>query len=180
MKAFKAREVRKPVIEHLVNIGYSLEDTIDNLSDSPYIIASDKKISPVSSVSVYRESSYNELDEIKLLKLQSESEVKAGDHIYQLAKKLVKYLNSNKIKNSDGYDQIFTVQKPLYESISNKWEVLPISPNACGGVSSDKMKIIMDWIDKNCPIWLNYRFSYTDYNDSKKRYGTSRPCINLN
>jgi hypothetical protein len=63
--------------------------------------------------------------------------------------------------------------------LTNKWEVLPISPNACGSISSGKMRIIMDWMDKNCPTWNGYSFGYTDYNESKKRYGTSRPCIKL-
>lgn len=179
MKDFKAREVRKPVIEHLLNVGYKSDDGIDTLIDSPYIISTNSMIRPVSSVSKYKDYYFDELDEVNLLKLQPELEVKKEDKLYQLATRLVKHLNTNKIKGSDGYDQIFTVQTAWNEMISNKWEVLPISPNACGSISGEKMRIIMDWLGKNLPAWNSYRFSYTDYNENKKRYGTSRPCVNL-
>ena len=179
MKSFKAKEVRKPVIEHLITIGYALEEPVEALADSPYIIASDNKIKPVVSVSAYKESYHTELDEVRLLKLQPELKVKKQDKEYQLASKLVKYLNTNKIKSSGGYDQIFTVQKAQHEMITDKWEVLPISPNACGSITSEKMKIIMAWMDKNCPAWSGYSFSYTDYNENRKRYGTSKPCIKI-
>ena len=97
MKAFKAREVRKPVIEHLYTIGYKSEANLDTLVDSPYIISFDGILHPTPSVSI----------------------------------------------------------------------------------SSGKMRIIMDWMDKNCPAWNDYNFGYTDYNENKKRYGTSKPCIKL-
>jgi len=179
MKAFKAREVRKPVIEHLYTIGYKSETNLDTLIDSPYIISFNGILHPTLSVSAYKDSHYDELNEVKLLKLQPELEVKKEDKVYKLATRLVKHLNTDKIKNSGGYDQIFTVQKAQNEMITNKWEVLPISPNACGSIGSEKMRIIMDWLDKNYPAWNNYSFGYTDYNESKKRYGTSRPCIKL-
>lgn len=179
MRNFKAREVRKPVIEHLLNIGYYTDVTVDELVDSPYVTCYDKNIFPQVSVKYFKDYNGSELNEIQLLKLQPELEIKKEDKLYQLAKKLVKYLNSNKIKNSDGYDQIFTVQKPAYDMLSNKWEVLPISPNACGNISGDKMKIIMDWLNNKISFGDGYSFSYTDYNDNKKRYGTSKPCIRL-
>ena len=179
MKEFKAREVRRPVIEHLYTIGYKSEVNVDTLIDSAYIISFNGILHPTSSVSAFKDSHYDELDEIKLLKLQPELEIKKEDKAYQLAARLVKHLNTNKIKNSDNYDQIFTVQAPQNEMITNKWEVLPISPNACGSISSGKMRIIMVWMDKNCPGWINYHFGYTDYNENKKRYGTSRPCLKL-
>ena len=179
MKAFKAREVRKPVIEHLYTIGYKSETNLATLVDSPYIISFDGILHPTPSVSAYKDSHYDELDEIKLLKLQPELVVKKEDRVYKLATRLVKHLNSNKIKSSEGYDQIFTFQKAQNEMITNKWEVLPISPNACGSISGGKMKITMDWMDKNLPLHIGFSFSYTDYNENKKRYGTSRPCINL-
>lgn len=179
MKAFKAREVRRPVIEHLKTIGYTLEDSVDTLTDSPYIISNGGSIKSTTSVSAFKDSHCDELDEVKLLKLQPELEVKKEDRVYQLAARLVKHLNTNKIKNSDDYDQIFTVQKAWNEMLTNKWEVLSVSPNACGSISGEKMRIIMDWLDKNCPGWIDYSFGYTDYNENKKRYGTSRPCIKL-
>jgi hypothetical protein len=179
MKAFKAREVRRPVIEHLYIVGYKSETNLDTLVDSPYIISREGILHPISSVSTYKDVHYDELDEVKLLKLQPEIEIKREDKAYQLASKLVKYLNTNKVKRSDNYDQIFTVQKAQNEMITNKWEVLPISPNACGSITSEKMRIIMDWMGKNCPAWNGYSFSYSDYNESKKRYGTSRPCIKI-
>ena len=179
MKAFKAREVRKPVIEHLYTIGYKSETNLDTLVDSPYIISFDGILHPTQSVSAFKDSHYDELDEVKLLKLQPELEVKKEDKVYQLATRLVKHLNSGKIKSSEGYDQIFTVQKPANAMLTREWEVLPISPNACGSIPGGKMKIIMNWMDKNLPAHMGFSFGYTDYNESKKRYGTSRPCINL-
>jgi len=179
MKAFKAREVRKPVIEHLITAGYKLEVNLEDLVDSPYIIAVNGILIPVTSVSFYKESQEDELNEIQLLKIQPEHEVKKEDIVYKFASKLVKYLNSNKVKCSGGYDQIFTVQKSPFDMLTNKWEVLPISPNACGSIPSEKMKLIMDWMDKNYPPHLGFSFGYTDYNENKKRYGTSRPSIRL-
>jgi hypothetical protein len=178
MKNFKAKEVRESVLEHLIHIGYKSEYELDFLADSPYIIALEDKLLPQSSVSLYKDTECDELNEVQLLKLQPQLEVEKEDIVFLVANKLVKYLNSNKIVSSNGYDQIFTVQRPWNEMLVRKWEVLPISPNACGSISSKKMRIIMDWLEKNASH-VNYNFSYTDYDDCKKKYGTSRPCLCL-
>lgn len=178
MEKFKAKEVGKSIIEHLVHIGYKHKCDISELSDSPYIIVDNDTIEPCSSVGIFRGSDYPEYNQTKLLKLKPKLEVKKEDKIFLLGSKLVDYLNSNLVKNSDNYEQIFCIQDPNNDMLTNKWEVLPISPTACGSISSDKMKLIMDWLDKNRG-YINFKFSYTDYNESKKRYGTSRPCICL-
>ena len=177
-KNFKAKEVRKSVLEHLIHIGYKPEYELDFLADSPYITAVEGKLWPQSSVSLYRDTNSDELNEVQMLKLQPQLEVEKADRVFQVASKLVKYLNSNKIKNSTNYDQIFTVQKAQNGMITKKWEVLPISPNACGSISMGKMKIIIDWMDKNSN-YVQFNFTYTDYDGSKKKYGTSIPCIAL-
>jgi hypothetical protein len=179
LKNFKAREVRKCVIEHLINIGYISERSVDELSDSPYILAVSRELYDCNSVKEYRESSLIELNESNLLKLQSSNEAIKEDEVFEIGNKLIKYLNTKKISLSDNYEVIFKIQESTFASTIDKWEIVPISPNACGSISMGKMKLIMEWLDKNSPIHIRYSFSYTDYANSKKKYGTSRPCIKL-
>ena len=179
LENFKAREVRKCVIEHLINIGYISKRSIEELSDSPYLLAISNELYDSNSVKEYRESSLIELNESNLLKLQSSNEIIKEDKVFEIGNKLIKYLNTKKISLSDSYEVIFGIQKPRFLSSISKWEIVPISPNACGSISMGKMKLIMEWLEKNSPNHIRYLFSYTDYADSKKKYGTSRPCINL-
>jgi hypothetical protein len=178
LKNFKARELRKPVIEHLLNIGYKSNHSVEALCNSPYIIAHNNYLLSINLVSPYRESNFHELNESSLLKLQPEINIIKTDKVFEIGSKLIKYLNTKKISLSDDYEVIFAIQKPNNEMLCNKWEILPISPNACGSISMEKMKLIMGWLDKNSPS-IDYSFSYTDYNENKVKYGTSRPCICL-
>jgi hypothetical protein len=179
LKDFKAREVRKSVIEHLINIGYISELSVDELSDSPYLLAVSNELYDCNSVKEYRESLLMELNETNILKLQSSNETIKEDKVFEIGNKLIKFLNTKKISLTDNYEVIFGIQEPIFTSTINKWEIVPISPNACGSISRGKMKLIMEWLDENLPNHMNYSFSYTDYAGGKEKYGTSRPCISL-
>jgi hypothetical protein len=173
---YKTRELSRSHIEHLHLIGYYKEDNVEELMDYPYLILAGNKITGITSAQDYRSSSFKVLSKERVLKLRPEKEkkeVKTMSKKEQLLHKLLATLNNQKNSGILGYDVSWTIQKVQRET--ERFEILPISPYACGSISMKHLEIILDFAKKNTDI--HPTLSYTNYNQDEERYGTSKPCI---
>jgi len=167
----KTNALNRKAIEHLQLIGYQLTGTIEEMCDAPYLYIQDDTVS----------TGYSALELItqeRVLKLRPINEkqvVKEQPKKAQKMYKLLAILNSAKNSNLTGYDVSWTIQKCLNDKY--RYEILPISPFACGSISMEHLAIILEFAKANQEIHAS--ISYTGWNDEKKRYGTYTPCIRL-
>lgn len=172
----KTKELGRQHIEHLINIGYATDKSVEELIDSPYILFYGEKFTSSNSVKEYKDFNGTEKTKEQILKLRP---IKEKENIKTLTKKeqklyqLLKLLNTNKYSKITGYDVSWDIQEK--ESDRGRFEIFPISPQACGSISMEHLEIILDFAKKNTD--LHPTLSYTNYNKNKERYGTYRPCI---
>lgn len=174
----KTKSINRKAIEHLVNIGYNTNEDLNKLADAPYLIITENEILPCYSNSEFNNITRELKTQEQILKLRPKTEAK---DFKKLSKKeqqfyaLLKKLNTVKISNITGYDVSWTIQQSKYEKY--RWEILPISPYACGSISMEHLEVILNFAKEH--QWLNVSIGYTDWNEEKKRYGTSTPCVRV-
>jgi hypothetical protein len=176
MERFKTRELSRSVLEHLINIGYKSNNSIEELADSPYLLIDNYAITVCDSVKDFNNFKADLKTWEQVLKFRpkkEKEEFKKKDKKLQTLYKLLNLLNTKKVSTITGYDVSWAIQEHSYEK--GRYEVLPISPHACGSISMEHLEVILDFAKKH--PFIHPTLSYTDYNDNKKRYGTSRPCI---
>jgi hypothetical protein len=172
----KSNTLNRKVIEHLLIVGYKLTDTIEKTLDAPFLIFNNNEIKLCYSANEFRDNSCKLITGEKLLKLRPKTEVK---EIKKLSKreqefyKLLKLLNNSKNSNITGYDVSWTIQKKKYEDY--RWEILPISPSACGLISMEHLELILNFAKEH--QWVSVSISYTNWSEEKERYGTYTPCV---
>jgi len=175
-ESIKTKELGRSHVEHLLNIGYILSNTMEELIDSPYILIEENTLRICSSIKEFNEFKGNQKTKEQILKLRYSEE---KDKIKTLGKKeqklheLLRLLNSAKNSKITGYDVSWSIQEKKYER--GRYEIFPISPNACGSISMEHLEIILNFNKKNPD--LSPTLSYTDYNREKERFGTYKPCI---
>jgi hypothetical protein len=174
----KTQALNRKAIEHLELIGYELSESIDKLCDSPYLLIIDNRVMPCYSVKQFQETVGEILPQEKVLKLRPLNEAK---EIKKLSKKqqemykLMILLNNSINSKITGYDVSWTIQEDKYDK--DRFELLPVSPHACGSISMEHLEIILKFAKEH--NWIHCSLSYTDWNDEKKRYGTSKPCVRM-
>ena len=177
-KAMKTKSLNRKAIEHLITIGYSSNEDLNKLSDAPYLIIAENEIIPCYSNSEFNNVTRTLKTQEQILKLRPKTE---QTDFKKLSKKeqqfyaLLKRLNTVKISRITGYDVSWAIQKAKYEDF--RWEILPISPHACGSISMEHLEVVLNFAKEH--NWLNVSIGYTDWNEEKKRYGTSTPCIRV-
>lgn len=175
----KTQNLARKAIEHLILIGYTSSESVESLSDAPYIFLTEKnEIIPCFSNSEFRNNSGKLKNQEQILKLRPKnenSEFKKLSKKEQLIYKLLKILNSTKISKIAGYDVSWSIQKSsIYD---HQWEIVPISPHACGSITMEHLEVVLAFAKEH--IHLSISIGYTDWNSEKKRYGTSKPCIRI-
>lgn len=174
----KTNALNRKAIEHLELIGYKLQRSIEEMCDAPYLFIGNGEITPCFSTTQFRESPRKLITQEKVLKLRpvNESiEVKKLPKRQQDMYKLMKLLNSTKNSKVAGYDVSWTLQKREYDEY--EFELLPNSPQACGSISMEHLEIILQFAKNH--KWISCSIGYTDWNNEKKRYGTSTPCVRM-
>ena len=172
----KTKELGRKHLEHLLNIGYATTFTVEELIDSPYILIKDNSIKTCSSVKDFNDFSGELKTKEQILKcrpLLEKTAVKKLSHKEQKIFELMRLLNTKKYSQVTGYDVSWTVQAVKNEH--DRYQLLPISPHACGSISMEHLEIILEFAKKN--TYLHPTLSYTNYNGEKERYGTYTPCI---
>lgn len=174
----KSNTLNRKVIEHLLIIGYKLTDTMEKTLDAPFLIFNNDEIKLCYSANEFRNNDFKLKTSEQLLKLRPKTETK---DIKKLSKKeqdfhkLLKLLNNSKNSQITGYDVSWTIQKKKYENY--RWEILPISPHACGSISMKHLEIVLNFAKDHC--WTHVSISYTNWSEENQRYGTYTPCICL-
>lgn len=172
----KTKNLGRKALEHLEIIGYKLIKPIEELTDSPFLFLIDDEVHTCTSVKEYQSSSLQEKKQEQILKLRPKLEklkVKELSAKEKILYKLLAKLNTKKVSSITGYDVSWTIQEVKREH--NRFEILPISPHACGSISMEHLEVILEFAKKYPHI--HPTLSYTDWNDEKKRYGTYKPCI---
>jgi hypothetical protein len=174
----KTNALNRKAIEHLELIGYKLQKPIEEMCDSPYLFITNEEVQVCYSATQFRDSSRKLISQEKVLKLRPISEQK---DIKKLSKKqqdmykLMKLLNNSKNSKITGYDVSWTIQQDKYDKYS--FELLPISPYACGSISMEHLEIILQFAKEH--RWISCSIGYTNWNNEKQRYGTSTPCVHM-
>lgn len=174
----KTNSLSRKAIEHLEIIGYKLQEPIEKMCDAPYLFITNEEVQPCFSATQFRDSSRKLIAQEKVLKLRPISEPK---DIKKLSKrqqdmyKLMKLLNNAKNSKVTGYDVSWTIQEDKYDKY--RFELLPNSPNASGSISMEHLEIILQFAKEH--KWIHCSIGYTDWNNEKKRYGTSTPCVRM-
>lgn len=174
----KTNALNRKAIAHLEIIGYKLQESVEKLCDAPYLFFTNDIVEPCFSAIQFHESTKKLITQENVLKLRPINE---KTDIKKLSKrerdiyKLLNLLNNPTNSKIAGYDVSWTIQKCNWDDY--QLELLPNSPYACGSISMKHLEIIIGFV-KNHP-WLSCSFGYTDWNDEKKIYGTSTPCVRL-
>ena len=174
----KTNALNRKAIEHLENIGYKLEKPIEEMCDSPYLFIINNEVLTCHSATQFRESDRKQITQEKVLKLRPLSGAKEVSKLpkrQQDMYKLMKLLNNAKNSKITGYDVSWTIQQDPYEKY--RFELLPISPYACGSISMEHLEIILQFAKEH--QWIHCSIGYTNWNDEKKRYGTYTPCVRM-
>ena len=172
----KSHTVNRKVIEHLQIIGYKLTDTIEKTLDAPFLLFHNNEIKICYSASEFRDNSGKLKTSEQLLKLRPKTETKDVSRLSKREQsfyKLLKLLNSSMNSKITGYDVSWTIQKKKYEDY--RWEILPISPFACGSISMEHLEIILNFAKEH--QFASVSISYTNWSEEKERYGTYTPCV---
>lgn len=174
----KTNSLNRKAIEHLFIIGYKSNSTVEELCDAPYLFISDNDVSPCFSATQFRDSNKKLMSQEKVLKLRPINEskdVKKLDKRQRDMYKLMKLLNNSKNSKITTYDVSWTIQEDQYDKY--KFELLPISPFACGSISMEHLEIILKFAKEH--QWISCSIGYTNWNNEKQRYGTSAPCVRM-
>jgi hypothetical protein len=172
---FKTNNLQKKAIEHLFEIGFTSERTMDEIVDSPYLIVSNSIIEICSSAKEFINNNYPKKTQEQVLKLRPFNE---KELIVKMSKKdklvykLLSILNNKKNSNITGYDVSWTIQKNKDNSIN----ILPISPFSCGCISKEHLSIMLKFSEDNS---LDFSLRYTEWNDEKSKFGTYTPCFHI-
>ncbi len=173
----KTKDLGRKHIEHLLNIGYTLGDDVEDLIGFPYIIIKENTLYMCDSVSKFNSFDGELKTKEQILKVRPVGEKAKVEKLLskkeQKLHELLRLLNTQKNSKITGYDVSWTIQDKKYET--DRYEILPISPHACGNISMEHLEIILNFAKK-----YNYLYpvmSYTNYNREKERYGTYTPCI---
>ena len=165
-------------INHLKRIGYELQDTVDALNDAPYLFIIDNKVSAVLSNKTFRYSSERLVKEEFILKLRpfdEKKKIKKLSKREQIAYKLLSILNKSANSKITGYDVSWDIKESRI--FLGHLEIFPISSGACGSISLEHLKLILNFTEKySC---FHFSFSYTDIDNGKEKYGIYRPCITI-
>ena len=165
-------------INHLKRIGYELQDTVDALTDAPYLFIVDNKVSAILSANTFRCSSEILVKEEFILKLRPSDEkkkIKKLSKREQIAYKLLSILNKSANSKITGYDVSWDVKESRI--FKGQLEIFPISSGACGSLSLEHLKLILNFAEEY-PLF-HFSFSYTDVDNGKEKYGIYRPCITI-
>jgi hypothetical protein len=174
----KTNALNRKAIEHLELIGYKLQKPIEEMCDSPYLFITNEEVQTCYSATQFRDSSRKLITQEKVLKLRpinEQKDIKKLSKRQQDMYKLMKLLNNAKNSKIDGYDVSWTIQEEKYDKHS--FELLPISPHACGCISMKHLEIILQFAKEH--QWISCSIGYTDWNNEKKKYGTSTPCVRM-
>lgn len=174
----KTNALNRKAIEHLELIGYKLQKPIEEMCDSPYLFITNEEIRPCNSATQFRDSSRKLIAQEKVLKLRpinEQKDIKKLSKKQQDMYKLMKLLNNAKNSNIAGYDVSWTIQEDKYDKY--RFELLPNSPHACGSISMEHLEIIIQFAKEH--QWISCSIGYTDWNNEKKIYGTSTPCVRM-
>jgi len=174
----KTNTLGRKALEHLELIGYKLSKPIDEMCDAPFIIITDTTIEPIYSAIKFRDCGRKLISEEKVLKLRpvnEKLEVKKLPKRQQDMYKLMNLLNSTKNSKITNYDVSWTIQEDKYDKF--RFEILPISPYACGSISMEHLEIILKFAKEH--QWVSCSIGYTNWNNELKRYGTSTPCVRM-
>lgn len=172
----KTKELSRAHVEHLITIGFTTDQDLENIIDAPYIIFKNNKFYTCYSV-----KEFNDFDGIlktkeqilKLRPIEEKSKIKTLSKKEQKLHELLRLLNTQKNSKITEYDVSWSIQEKEREA--GRYEIFPISPTACGSISMEHLEIILDFAKKNTNLYPT--LSYTNYNKNKERYGTYRPCI---
>lgn len=172
----KTKSLSKKALNHLKSIGYILDDTLGVLSDSPFLLFSDKTIHACYSVNEFRNFDGQLRNENQILKLRPATEKSEVSKLSKNEKtfyKLLTLLNNRKNSKMTGYDVSWSIQA---NKTFNTLEIFPISQYSCGNISMKHLELVLEFAKQNN---INIRFSYTDVFDENKKYRTYTPCIVL-
>lgn len=174
----KTNALNRKAFEHLGLIGYILEKPVEEMIDAPFVFIEKDQVTTCYSVTTFKASSDKLIQQEQVLKLRPINEpveVKKMPRNQQDAHKLLSVLNSRKNHNVAGYDVSWSIQESSWNI--GTLDIVPISPNACGSISMPHLELVLQFA-KDHP-WLHVSIGYTDWNNEKKRYGTSKPCISI-
>jgi len=172
----KTNTLNRKAIEHLQIIGYKLTDSVEKIIDSPFLLFTENEIKTCYSAKEFNNYAGKLKTQEQLLKLRPKNEVKEFSNLSKREQEFYKLLNLlNNAKNNKiaGYDVSWTIQKKRYADY--RWEILPISPFACGSISMEHLGIVLNFAKEH--QWHNISISYTNWSQEKERYGTYTPCI---
>lgn len=178
----KTNTLNRKAVEHLQNIGYKLTDSIDVILDAPFLLLDEETqhVSPCLSANKFREYNRGKLltqeQVLKLRPINEIKDVKKLDKKEQSYYKLLKLLNNSKNSKITGYDVSWTIQECKNKMLGG-YEILPISPHACGSISMKHLEIILNFAKEHQNIFIC--IGYTNYSYEKERYGTYTPCVRL-
>lgn len=172
----KTKDLGRKHIEHLLSIGYTLGDSIEELIDFPYVLIKENTLYICDSVKEFNDFDGELKTKEQILKVRPAEEklkIKTLDKKEQKLHELLRLLNGKKNSQITDYDVSWSIQEKKYEI--GRYEIFPISPHACGSISMEHLEIILNFAKKH--PYLYPTLSYTNYNQEKARYGTYTPCI---
>jgi len=172
----KTKDLGRKHIEHLLSIGYILGDKIEDLIGFPYVLIKENTLYICDSVKEFNDFDGALKTKEQILKVrpaEEKAKIKTLNKKEQKLHELLRLLNGKKNSQITGYDVSWSIQEKKDEV--GRYEILPISPHACGSISMEHLEIVLDFAKKN--PYLFPTLSYTNYNGEKERYGTYIPCI---
>ena len=172
----KTKDLGRKHIEHLLNIGYALGDSIEDLIDFPYVLIKENTLYICDSVKEFNDFGGVLKTKEQILKIrpaEEKSKIKTLSKKEQKLHELLRLLNTQKNSKITNYDVSWSIQERKNDD--GRYEILPISPYACGSISMEHLEIILNFAKKH--PYLHPTLSYTNYNGEKERYGTLTPCV---
>jgi hypothetical protein len=136
MKRIKTTNLGRKAVEHLISIGFTKQDEIDVILDSPFLFLVDYNIETCHSVYQFNEFDGVKMSQENILKLRPKNEkesIKKMSYNGKLAYKLLAFLNNRKITS---YNVSWTIQDE-----EDRFSILPISEYACGSISKQHLDI---------------------------------------
>jgi len=175
---FKAKDLSKKAIEHLIDVlGYETDKTKEQLFDYPYHLIYNGKIVERSSKNSFNMTSLDYKKESEILKMRPKNEkedFKSKPKKERLLHELMRKLNHKKNSNLPGYNVSWGIKKE--DILLDEYSIFPITNTACGSITQEHIELALDFAKQH---GLKLFLSYTNYNREKGTYGTFTPCLSF-